>query len=287
MGSETASAARLGVDLVVWPEAAAAFLFQDDGVYPSEFAGDAAYRDTLLQTARNLGVPILFGAPSLGRLDGSLGFYNRAYLVSAQGGIAAHYDKVNLVPFGEYVPARVLLGKIVNRVVEGFGDMIPGTTQTLFDVRGARLAVLICYESIFPDFTRRAVKGGADVLINITNDAWYGESSAPYQSLAMAAMRSVETKTPMVRVANTGVSAIITPTGEILHRTPLFKRGTEIETVGWRPTRTVYTIAGDLFSEICLALTILALIAGWLIPRRDESAPRSKRDTAISRNGFH
>ena len=79
------------------------------------------------------------------------------------------------------------------------GDMIPGTEQTLFDVKGARLAVLICYESVFPDLTRREVKRGADVLVNITNDAWYGESSAPYQLLAMAAMRSVETKVPMVR----------------------------------------------------------------------------------------
>ncbi len=169
--------------------------------------------------------------------DGRIGFYNRAYLVSAngQGEVDAHYDKIELVPFGEYVPARAILGYFVNKIVEGFGDMIPGKEQTLFRVKGATLGILICYESIFPDLTRREVNEGADVLVNITNDAWYGESSAPYQVLAMAALRSVETKVPMVRVANTGISALIEPSGEITNRTPLFTRGTEIVNVSWRP----------------------------------------------------
>ena len=146
-----------------------------------------------------------------------VGFYNRAYLVSAngQGEVDAHYDKIELVPFGEYVPARAILGYFVNKIVKGMGDLIPGKEQTLFNVKGAKLGILICYESIFPDLTRREVNEGADVLVNITNDAWYGESSAPYQVLAMAAMRSVETKVPMVRVANTGISALIEPSGEI------------------------------------------------------------------------
>jgi len=180
----------------------------------------------------------------------------------------AHYDKINLVPFGEYVPAHKFLGYFVNRVVEGFGELIPGTEQTLFPVKGARLGVLICFESVFPNLTRLEVNEGADVLVNITNDAWYGDSSAPYQALAMAAMRSVETKVPMIRTANTGISAIIKPSGEITARTPLFKRGTEIEDVAWRPVRTVYTMVGDLFSEICLSLTVLGVLAAWLRPRK-------------------
>jgi apolipoprotein N-acyltransferase len=87
--------------------------------------------------------------------------------------------------------------------------MFPGHQQTIFDFKGARLGILICYESVFPDLARGSVKHGADILVNITNDAWYGESSAPYQLLAMAAFRSIETKTLMVRVANTGISAVI------------------------------------------------------------------------------
>src|SRR5208282_5496654 len=162
---------------------------------------------------------------------------------------------------------RSILGYFVNRVVEGFGDMVPGKEPTLFNVKGAKLGILICYESIFPDLTRREVKEGAEVLVNITNDAWYGTSSAPYQVLAMAVMRSVETKVPMVRVANTGISALIEPSGQITNRTPLFKRGTVIVDVPWRPVRTVYTIVGDLFAEICFALTAIGLNVAWRWPR--------------------
>jgi apolipoprotein N-acyltransferase len=265
---ETARSAERQADLVVWPEAAAAFYFQPDDRYPVQLANDAKYRAELLELASKGGVPILFGAPALGIENGQVGFYNRAYLVSGKGEVVAHYDKMQLVPFGEYVPARALLGTLVNRVVPGFGDMFPGTVQTLFPVKGALLGVLICYESIFPDLTRLEVKNGANMLVNITNDAWYGESSAPYQSLAMAAMRSVETKVPMVRVANTGISAIIKPGGEVTARTPLFKRGTEIETVAWRPMRTVYTMVGDLFAEFCFALTLIGVILARVRPRK-------------------
>jgi apolipoprotein N-acyltransferase len=267
---QTEEAARLGADLIVWPEAAAAFFFQPTEQYPAAFADDAPYRQRLLQLAADTTDPILFGAPALAQEDGRLGFYNRAYLVSGSGAITAWYDKMQLVPFGEYVPLRSLLGAFVNRVVAGFGDMFEGRQQTIFELKGARLGVLICYESIFPNLSRMAVNRGADILVNITNDAWYGESSAPYQLLAMAAMRAVETKVPLVRVANTGISAVIEPTGQITARTPLFKRGTEIERVYWAPRRTAYTIVGDAFAEICFTLTAIALVAAYFRPRRNE-----------------
>src|SRR5208283_2881606 len=137
---------------------------------------------------------------------------------------------------------------------------------------------------IFADFTRREVNRGAEVLVNITNDAWYGTSSAPYQVLAMAAMRSVETKVPMVRVANTGISALIEPSGRITNGTPLFKRGTVMVDVSWRPVRTVYTIVGDLFSEICFVLTAIGLLLAWRWPRSvPVEAPRSRRLTTNGR----
>ncbi len=264
---ETAEIAKRGADVIVWPEAAAAFFFQPTDQYPPEFSSDAAYRSALLALARSVNTPILFGAPALAVRDGKMGFYNRAYLISATGEVVAHYDKMQLVPFGEYVPFRAVLGFIVNRVVPGFGDMFAGTHPTLFPLKGAKLGVLICYESIFPDLTRREVDGGADILVNITNDAWYGESSAPYQTLAMAALRSAETKVPMIRDANTGISAVISPAGEITERTPIFERESEIGVVKWRPVRTLYTIVGDLFAEICFALTIIGLAAAWWFPR--------------------
>lgn len=278
-------ASRHNADLIIWPEAAAAFLFQPGDDYPPALARDADYRSRLLALAGETRDPILFGAPALRIDDGQVSFYNRAYLVSGAGKVEDFYDKIQLVPFGEYVPFRPVLGYFVNRIAHGFGDMIPGQRQTVFDVKGARLGALICYESVFPDLTRRAVKAGADILVNITNDAWYGESSAPYQLLAMAAMRSVETKVPMVRVANTGISAIIRPDGRITAPTPLFERGTEIEDVNYRPERTVYTRVGDLFAELCFALALAGLLAALLRPREMPPAGREGPEDLGSSNG--
>ncbi|HZP45333.1 MAG TPA: apolipoprotein N-acyltransferase [Candidatus Binataceae bacterium] len=280
---QSATAARRGADLIIWPEAAAAFFFQPEDRYPIQFAADEAYRQRLLRFAAHLGDPILFGAPALGVQDNRVGFYNRAYLVSGTGQVLAWYDKIQLVPFGEYVPLRSVFGFFVNRVVTGFGDMFPGRAQTIFELKGARLGVLICYESIFPNLARQAVKDGADVLVNITNDAWYGESSAPYQLLAMASMRAVETKVPMVRVANTGISAVIAPSGEITARTPLFTRGVESEIVRWRPERTLYTIIGDAFAETCFALMVIGLIAALVRPRY--ARPVESMSIPLSING--
>jgi apolipoprotein N-acyltransferase len=284
---QSQAAAQRGADLIVWPEAAAAFFFQPNDRYPPQFTDDAAYRQRLLDLAGRIREPILFGAPALGVEDDRVGFYNRAYLVSGNGQVEGWYDKIQLVPFGEYVPLRKLLGGLVNRVVVGFGDMFAGRTQTLFAVHGAKLAVLICYESVFPNFTRTAVKEGADILVNITNDAWYGSSSAPYQLLAMAAMRSVETKAPMVRVANTGVSAVIQPDGTITARTPLFKRGTEIEHVYWRPVRTVYVKIGDIFAEACVALSAVALTLALLRPRRGGTEQQQELAALMLSDGRH
>jgi apolipoprotein N-acyltransferase len=283
--AQSEAAAQRGADLIVWPEAAATFFFQPNDRYPARFADDAAYRQRLLQLAARTGEPILFGAPALGVEDNRIGFYNRAYLVSARGKVEGWYDKIQLVPFGEYVPLRKLLGGLVKRVVAGFGDMFAGREQTIFEVHGAKLAVLICYESVFPNLTRTAVKRGAGILMNITNDAWYGKSSAPYQMLAMAAMRSVETKVPMVRVANTGISAVIQSDGTITARTALFKRGTETEHVYWRQEKTVYAQVGDIFAESCSAFTLIALGIAFMRPRPSATEQEEELAALMSANG--
>jgi apolipoprotein N-acyltransferase len=267
---QSEKAAQQKVDLIIWPEAAATFFFQPEDRYPASLELDAEYRHRLIELARQTGDPILFGAPALELDHAPIVTYNRAYLVSGQGQVMSHYDKMQLVPFGEYVPMRSLLGFFVDRIVVGMGEFAPGREHTIFDVKGAKLAVLICYESVFPDLTRSAVDAGADILVNITNDAWYGDSSAPYQLLAMSAMRSVETHTPMIRVANTGISTVITPTGAITARTDLFTRETEIENVSWSAGRTVYTMVGDVFAEICFALAVIGWLWAWFRPRKQK-----------------
>ena len=256
----TESAAREHPDLIVWPETAATFIFLPHSAYPVPLSTDRAYRERLLELASGLHEPLLFGAPAieLGRVNWTR---NRAYLVSADGRVADFYDKMALVPFSEYVPMKSVMGHFFDRLVDSPFDFLPGDRQTIFTVGDARLAVLICYESMLPDFARRAVKAGANVLVNLTNDAWFGRSSAPYQLLAMAAMRAVETHTPMVRVANSGISAVTSPTGQVNAPTELFTRTTEIETVQWTATRTFYTEYGDVFAETCFALLLIGLVA--------------------------
>jgi apolipoprotein N-acyltransferase len=283
---QTLRAARERPDLIIWPEASAAFYFQPDDRYPPQLADDAQYRARLLELARAAHTPILFGAPALRFGATEIDSFNRAYLVSAEGRIVDHYDKIDLAPFAEYVPARELFGFFVHKVVVGLGEFVPGQRQTLFEVKGAKLAVLICYEGIFPDLSRKAVDHGADLLVNITNDAWYGNSSAPYQLLAMSAMRSVETHTPMVRVANTGISAVIEPDGKITARTDLFTRGTEIRTVNWRHGRTIYSRVGDLFAQICFGLMIAGLVIAAVRPRRPQPESAWYGLGLLSANGW-
>jgi apolipoprotein N-acyltransferase len=269
------AAVRERADLIIWPETAAPFLFQRTEFYPAGMQRDRTYRRRLLQLARTLHRPLLFGAPSL-RFARELTLRNRAYLVRADGQLGGYYDKMRLVPIAEYVPLRPVLGHFVRRLVQTVGglDVAAGNRRTIFDIGGVRLAVLICYESLFPDLSRKAVAAGANVLVNLSNDASFGRSAEPYQVLAMSVFRAVENRTPMVRVTNSGISALVTPLGEVAAATPLFTRTVEVENVAWRQLRTVYTTAGDLFAELCLALSVASVAVSFLI--RHLTAVRSR-----------
>src|SRR5262249_53385352 len=142
--------------------------------------------------------------------DGQIVLRNRAHLVSPDGEPAGSYDKVQLVPFGEYVPLQSLLF-FVDKITQGATPFAPGDESSALRMGDLHIGVLICYEAIFPALARAEVSDGADLLISITNDAWFGTSSAPYQHLAMATLRAVENRVPILRAANTGVSAVILP----------------------------------------------------------------------------
>jgi apolipoprotein N-acyltransferase len=174
---------------------------------------------------------------------------------------------MQLVPFGEYVPFSNVLF-FVSQVVTAVGQLGAGLVPTVFEIPGGRFGALICYEGIFPALTRRFINGGADFLVNVTNDAWYGNTSAPYQHLAQAAFRTVENRVPMVRAANTGISAIIDADGRIRWQGPLYEMLWHVDDIRWPGVRTIYTRFGDVFVWLCVAATVGAILAGLTVRRR-------------------
>ena len=233
--------------LVVWPEASMPFLLRRDP--------DLGPR--ALAVAREAGVPILMSSPDMIR-QGT--FENSAFLVAETGEVQGKYSKRHLVPFGEYVPLQWLFF-FLDKLVVGIGDFVPGHEVTIFRGPFGRFSVSICYEVIFPDEVRLAMLNGAEFLVNITNDAWFGRTSAPYQHLAMAAFRSVENNAYMVRAANTGISAIIEPTGRIAHATPLYADAAFTGTIAPSSGQTFYTRYGDVFAWVCVAAAAAVVAA--------------------------
>jgi len=251
----TREAAAEHPELVVWPETATPFFFQEPG----------PLRDLVLGVAAETGVSLIFGSPAFRRdSDGTVEELNRVYLVSSRGWEVGSYDKIVLVPFGEYVPyARVLF--FVSRIVDAIGTVVPGLTPTVFQLPDAHFGTLICYEDVFPALTRRFVAGGANFLVNVTNDAWYGPTSAPHQHLAQATLRAIENRVPLVRAANTGISAIVEPDGRVRWMGPLFESLFHVDEIAWPGVETFYTRFGDVFAWSCALATALAL--GWGIAR--------------------
>ncbi len=231
-----------GEGLTVWPETAAPFYFQD--------ASDLQKRVT--ETAREMRSWLLLGSPSYRRNGDEVSYRNSAFLLSPDGHLAGRYDKVHLVPYGEYVPLRKFF-PFLSKMVVGVGDFRRGDGfHPLSIPANHRAGILICYEAIFPEYSRSYKRQGTELLVNITNDAWFGETSAPYQHLAMTVFRAVENRLYFVRAANTGISAIIDPTGRIAARTETFERTALKGTARWMNVATLYSRYGDIFLYLCL-----------------------------------
>jgi apolipoprotein N-acyltransferase len=197
--------------LVVWPETAMPFYFQD---------GDALTAAVVRFAADN-GVPLLTGAPAYTRDADGYTLYNRVYLIPPDGAAPTFYDKTHLVPFGEYIPFGDHL-PFLSKLVHGVGDFKAGHNAAPLRYGDLALGVLICYEAIFPELAQADVEAGANILVNVSNDAWFGRSSAPLQHLDLAALRAVEQGRFLVRATNTGISAVIDPKGRILAQSGLF-----------------------------------------------------------------
>jgi apolipoprotein N-acyltransferase len=184
--------------------------------------------------------------------------YNTAFLADSNGEILGRYHKIKLLLFGEYLPFTNLIPAIKN-ISPASGDFTPGSYLNLFEIKekGARIAPIICYEDIIPSFSRRFVKKGANLIVNITNDAWFGRTVAPYQHLLVSIPRTVETRRYLLRSTNTGISAIIDPAGRVVKKTPIFVQTNLEGEVGlMNGNETLYTRVGDVFPVACLVFWI-------------------------------
>lgn len=237
-------------DLIVWPESAAPFYFQEN----------SSSSERIRNLARELDTYILFGSPAAELRDGRFSNLNSAFLLAPDGSEIGRGDKIHLVPFGEYVPMARLL-PFVNKMVHGIGDFVPGEQVRPLVTKDARLGLLVCYEAIFPELALAQVNAGSNLLVNITNDAWFGRTSAPYQHLSIAAFRAVETRTPLIRAANTGVTSIIDQNGHIRGMTSLFREGVMVGMVKPDTRRTLYLEYGNLFARCSLLLVPVLLFA--------------------------
>ena len=258
-GILTREAVEKGAEVVVWPETAAPFFY---GWEPEMSAGVDAL-------AMENGVPMIFGAPWFDPSGGGK-YYNSVFLIGKKGIAEGRYDKRHLVPFGEYIPLRRILF-FVQKLTVGEEDFSAGKDPALFVVRGDPVGATVCYEAVFPGILRESVRGGAKWLVNVTNDAWFGNTVAPHQHLAMARMRSVEFRRPMVRAANAGISAIIDERGEEVARLGLFQKGTIVGEILPQGGDTVYAKTGDMFAIFCSIISILIL----MIPGRGTHGSRS------------
>jgi apolipoprotein N-acyltransferase len=240
-------------DLVIWPESATPFYF----LY------EARPTETVMEGIRRVNSDFLFGSPAFVRKDNIVKYYVSAYLVSPREETISRYDKAHLVPYGEYVPLKKwmpFLGKIVAHV----GDFVPGEKGKTIAWKKGRIGIQICYEIIFPDLSRAMTKNNATLLINITNDAWFGKTSGPYQHFSMTVFRAVENRRALARSANTGISGFIDPAGRILASTPLEKDAVITRPLPLLGNKSVYTRFGDVFAQICLAVTILFIILDFV-----------------------
>jgi apolipoprotein N-acyltransferase len=250
-------AIRQGAGFVIWPESSTPYYFEEDPV-------DAA---AIRRLAREAEASFLIGSDQLdpsgaARLtEGSeIRYYNAAFLVGPDGETAGVYRKIHLVPFGEYVPLRRLLF-FAAPLVETVADFSPGELPVILPVAGHQASTAICYEIIYPGLIRRFVQQGSELLTTITNDAWYGFSSAPYQHFEQAAMRSIEQGRYLARAANTGISGFVDPYGRVLHRSEMFETEVLVADVRFLQDRTFYSRTGDLLAYLFLALTGGALLA--------------------------
>lgn len=243
--------------LIIWPETALPFFYQSDFLHSPRIRNVAARHHSLL----------LLGAPGARRSPHGVEVFNRAYLIDAQGNDRGFYDKEHLVPFGEYLPPLPFMS-ILEPLLQGVGGFTPGQSSQPLRAEQLALGMLICYESIFPELAQKRVEQGATVLVNISNDGWFGDTSAPEQHLQLAALRAVEQNRWLLRGTNTGISCIVDNAGRIVLRGGQFR---EQVTAGqaWTLTKTTwFHVCAPWIPPGALCCTLLLLCVPVAPPSR-------------------
>ncbi len=261
-GDQMASAPAVRPDLIVWPESPAPF-----------YTTDPAFRETVSNIAREAQTWMLVGSLGIRNAADSPGratrLYNSASLVSPGGEWVGRYDKMHLVPFGEYVPFKRVFG-FAGGLTQEVGDFSPGTSRAPLQA-GSRLGVFICYESIFPDEIRQLAANGAQVFVNISNDGWYGDSGAYAQHLKQARMRAVENDRWLLRDTNTGVTASIDPYGRVVSTIPRKVRAALDAPYALTNVTTFYTRHGDWFAYLCAIISAAGLLLNFRFRARTKA----------------
>ncbi len=258
--SGSSVAASPHIDLIVWPESPAPF-----------YTTDPSFRESVSNMARTAQTWVLAG--SLGIRNAgetparATELYNSASLVSPAGEWVGRYDKMHLVPFGEYVPFKRVFG-FAGGLTKEVGDFSPGTSRAPLQAGSSKLGVFICYESIFPDEVRQLAAGGAQVFVNTSNDGWYGDSGAYAQHLKQARMRAVENNRWLLRATNTGVTAAIDPYGRVVSTIPRKIRAAMDANYGLSDVSTFYTRHGDWFAYLCAIISVGGLLQRFFLDPR-------------------
>ena len=266
----TKEAAAQKPDIIIWPETSVpGFLESEEDLF-----------DRITKLSRDIATPLLVGTPREDPVS-KQAYYNSAVLLYKDGKIAKHYDKLHLVPFGEYVPFRKIFSFVENFAPSPIGDFKAGSDYTIFNffierksesdkvrlklTKNIKFSSLICFEDIFPDLSRRFVNNGALFLVNMTNDAWFGRTNAPYQHAQNSIFRAVENRVNVIRAANTGHSCFIDQKGRIIAQVgdpgkEIFTDGYKICEIVLTKTRTIYTVYGDVFAYLCLIISLLYIV---------------------------
>ncbi|MCB0271921.1 MAG: apolipoprotein N-acyltransferase [Bdellovibrionales bacterium] len=243
-------------DLIIWPEAAVPISFSQNN-------------KVIIETKiHNIHTPIFFGAPSYKKVDQKKYYYNSAFLTDEQGMIIDRYDKIHLVPFGEFLPSFGF--DILKKLPAVAGSFHHGNNPKLMQIKDEFFGTSICYEVLYPHMFKNLVRDGATFFVNITNDAWFDLSSGPFQHARFAILRAIETRKPLVRVANTGISALYHPTGKVELKSELFTNDVKIASVIPNKIKTIYVTTRFLAEAIMIILCIL-IISAWRKKSKYES----------------